>query len=126
MWHNTKSTGIIISTKANGLSLGTGFANTNKIITILGDTTIKYAAGVARSYKGGGYTDWFLPSRDELNKLFISKSKIGGFITNYYWSSSEGNDIYNTVWYQDFNSSGRQINGSKFYTTSCVRAIRAF
>jgi hypothetical protein len=76
-------------TAANDTTLGTGFANTNAIITIQGETTTSYAAGLARAHTGGGYTDWYLPSKGELLKLFASKALIGGFSDTYYWSSSE-------------------------------------
>jgi hypothetical protein len=60
----------------------------NKLNCELAETTTYYAAGVARVYTGGGYTDWYLPSKDELNKLFLSRLNIGGYVTDTYWSSS--------------------------------------
>ncbi|HRG75970.1 MAG TPA: putative Ig domain-containing protein, partial [Leptospiraceae bacterium] len=53
-----------------GTALGTGFSNTNKIVAQNGAGTT-YAAGLARACTDGGYTDWFLPSRDELHKLWL-------------------------------------------------------
>ncbi len=78
-------------------ALGLGLPNTISIIAaavVLGKTDLStYAAGLANNYKGGGYNDWFLPSRDELNKLFINRAAIGGFATTgtmaTYWSSSQ-------------------------------------
>ena len=78
-------------------ALGLGLTNTITIIAaavVLGRTDLTtYAAGLANNYKGGGYNDWFLPSRDELNKLFINRVAIGGFATTgtmaTYWSSSQ-------------------------------------
>ncbi|MCX6224177.1 MAG: hypothetical protein NTV01_05425, partial [Bacteroidia bacterium] len=37
----------------------------------------------------GGYSDWYLPSRHELDKLELNKMAIGGFADSFYWSSSE-------------------------------------
>jgi len=78
-------------------ALGLGLPNTITIIAaavVLGRTDLTtYAAGLANNYKGGGYNDWFLPSRDELNKLFVNRVAIGGFATTgtmaTYWSSSQ-------------------------------------
>src|SRR5665648_41943 len=126
-WYN----GRYITTGASGTALGTGFANTNTIISIQGATTTSYAAGLARSYNGGGYTDWYLPSRDELNKLWINRVKIGGFSYYYYWSSSE----YSTYWYHAYYSTyyawyqyfGNGAQRTRYKAnTYRVRAVRAF
>ena len=102
--------------------LGSGLANTDKIIAQNG-TGITYAAGLARSYNGGGYTDWYLPSYDELNKLYLNKAFIGGFFGfNFYWSSSE--HAANEVWYQNF-SNGLTGCFTKA-TTQYVRVVRSF
>ena len=110
------------NTEATGTAIGTGFSNTNKIIASQGEPAISYAAGLARAYTGGGYTDWYLPSKDELEKVSYTREIIGGFVNYYYWSSSEFD--LRKAWYQTFFS-GRQ------YTTvkgepAIVRAIRSF
>ena len=73
-------------TGANDPAIGAGLTNTNIMAAA-------YAGGVglaARNYTGGGFTDWFLPSRYELQILFANASFIGGMSDlNYYWSSSE-------------------------------------
>jgi type II secretory pathway pseudopilin PulG len=49
-----------------------GAANTNAIIARMeagSVTTTAYAAGLARGYTNNGFTDWFLPSQDELNAM---------------------------------------------------------
>jgi hypothetical protein len=117
-WYNGFDTG----TGATGTAIGTGLSNTNAIITSQGATSTSYAAGLARAYKGGGYTDWYLPSRDELNKLYLNKVAIGGF-ANPYWSSTESGST--TAWTQFFTSGIQVFNGSK-PTTYYVRAVRAF
>ena len=94
------------------------------IITVQGATTTDHAAGVARAYAGGGYHDWYLPSKDELNKLWISREAIGGF--NYgagYWSSSEYRQWF--AWQQNFHSLGWQNPPDKT-DAYAVRAVRAF
>ena len=111
-----------LNTGATETALGTGLANTTKIIAAQGDSASSYAASVARAYESDGYTDWYLPSKDELNKLYLNKVAIGGFADYLYWSSSEGNAYY--AWFQYFND-GFQYDYLK-YNTSRVRAVRAF
>jgi hypothetical protein len=91
-------------------------------ILLQGGTATSYAAGLARAYSGGDYNDWYLPIKDELNKLYLNRVAIGGFAGHYYWSSSEGNADY--VWDQGF-SDGFQSYSSKDFKDR-VRAVRAF
>jgi hypothetical protein len=114
--------GSYIITGATGTALGTGLANTNTIIAAQGAIATSYAAGLAQAYNGGGYSDWYLPSKDELNKLYLNQVAIGGFDDSYYWSSSENNS--NAAWGQDFGD-GYQVNVTKDNTVR-VRAVRAF
>ena len=112
-----------VATGAKALDIGQGSYNTDIIIDILGEPITNYAAGLARSYSGGGYTDWFLPSKDELNQLYVNSAAIGGFTDYYfYWSSTEFD--YYSAWEQIF-SNGAQYNSDKAYTPN-VRAVRAF
>jgi len=110
-----------------GTALGTGLANTNAIIAQNGAGSA-YAAGLARAYNGGGYGDWYLPSRDELNYLYLNRAAIGGFDTTvnpYYWSSSEYSaNRAIAAWAQGFDD-GFQQPGYK-HGTARVRAVRAF
>ena len=126
-WYN----GSYTTTGATATTIGTGSANTDAIIAAQGATETSYAAGVARAYTGGGFTDWFLPSKDELNQMYTNKATInttasanGGsnFSTNAYWSSTEFDVEY--AWLQYF-SNGNQYGDIKDYTIY-VRAVRAF
>jgi hypothetical protein len=105
---------------ATGTAIGSGLSNTNSIIANQGAGS--YAAKICRDYSGGVYTDWYLPSKDELNKVWINKNIIGGFANFIYWSSTE-NDYF-TASFQNFYS-GTQNNYWKNYG-GYVRAIRAF
>jgi hypothetical protein len=119
-WYNGNNT----TTGASGTAIGTGLSNTNTIITSQGAISTSYAAGLARAYGGGGYTDWYLPSKDELNKLYLNRTAIGGFaIGSNYWSSTEGN-VSSGAWFQSFYD-GYQGDFFKSYANA-VRAIRAF
>ena len=120
---STQSTSVLGGT---GTALGTGSSNTDNIIAqavAAGNNTLtSYAAGLARAHNGGGYNDWYLPSKDELNKLYLNRVAIGGFANDYYWSSSENNASY--AWFQYFGN-GYQDSDFK-YGTRRVRAVRAF
>jgi hypothetical protein len=50
-------------------AIGSGSTNTDAIIARLGNTT-NHAAGLARSYRGGGFTDWYLPSASEISAIY--------------------------------------------------------
>ena len=69
-----------------------------------------------------GYSDWRLPSKEELNQLYLNKDKIGGFASGYYSSSTE--DSPNYAWVQGFDD-GIQYWYNK-YTANTVRAVRSF
>ena len=114
------------STSVGGTSqaIGTGSANTDKIIAQNG-AGATYAAGLARAYNGGSYSDWYLPSKDELNKLYINKIAVGGFSGTSYWSSTESNDYDDSAWSQRFYD-GYQTERSDKIFKFCVRAVRTF
>ena len=125
------SNGTNVTTGATGIAVGTGSANTDAIITEQGAPETSYAAGLARAYTGGGYTDWYLPSKDELDKMYLNRATINttaaansgsNFSTNSYWSSTE----YDTsnAWRRSFNFDNR--NYVPKLATSSVRAVRAF
>ncbi len=103
--------------------LGEGAANTDKILAKYPSEKYPYtAAAVARAYRGGGFDDWYLPSKRELNKLFYVKSAVGGFSDGGYWSSTESGAV--GAWNQYFYI-GSQGGSSKDHAWR-VRAVRAF
>ena len=106
---------------ADATAIGTGEGNTARIVDGCSDPA-GFAADLAADYSNSGESDWFLPSKDELNKLYINRASVGGLSTATYWSSSESTDY--DAWYQLFGGGG-QGPGSKpaaFY----VRPVRAF
>jgi hypothetical protein len=115
-WFNKRTT----TTGATATALGTGRANTNAIIASHGIGS--YPASLCKNLTLGGFSDWYLPSKDELNQLYINRETIGGFASANYWSSSEFNNYF--AWTQSFGD-GSQDAFSK-YNTYCVRAVRAF
>lgn len=117
-WTNADT---IISCSALGVNLLQGKSNTDSIIKYNPSPKIT-AASIARAHRGGNYADWYLPSKNELNKLYINRFYIG-VSTRGYWSSTEY-AIYFAAWYQDF-AGGVQVYDNKILRGS-VRAIRAF
>jgi hypothetical protein len=99
-------------------AIGTGAANTHAIVS--GCATVGIAARICDDLVLGGYDDWYLPSKDELNKLYLNKDAIGGFVDGFYWSSSEFN--LNFTWGQ--NGDGQSTDAK--FEFSYVRAVRAF
>ncbi|MSP69297.1 MAG: DUF1566 domain-containing protein [Bacteroidetes bacterium] len=85
-------------------------------------------AGIAARLCGdlvlGDYSDWYLPSKDELIQLYINRVAIGGFasINSYYWSSTEYGA--SNAWYFYFGNGNASYNPKG--TTYYVRAVRAF
>ncbi len=115
-WYNGSS----VSTGATGMAIGTGNSNTNTIVTVLGAGS--YAAILCSLLNLNGYSDWYLPSKDELNKLYINRVAIGGFAIGYYWSSSE--DDFISAWAQAFTHGSPNISDKD--ATNRVRAVRTF
>jgi len=117
-------------TDATGTAIGTGAENTTKIEnTCTEDNT---AADLCANLTLNDQDDWYLPSKDELNKIYENKTTIdnvsvlnGGIALDtdsYYLSSSEASE--NDAWVQSFtNGSALQI--TKGFSDK-VRAIRTF
>ncbi len=114
---------------ADGTAIGTGAQNTIDIEA--GCTTSGIAADICANLSLNGYTDWFLPSKDELDAMYQNKTIInttaianGGdaFINTYYWSSSESSN--STAWRQYFLPGSQASNGKN--GPYKVRAVRAF
>jgi len=109
--------------------IGAGRNNTERIIQNIksSDNIFKsdytlYAAYVCLTYQGGNYGDWYLPSKYELNLLYLQKSVIG-WVSGNYWSSND----YATrdAYYLDF-STGLFVGMTKNYQGNGVRPIRSF
>jgi len=84
------------------------------------DTYI-YAALACDNYRNSGCNDWFLPSRDELNQLYLQRS-LFGITSGWFWSSSQYLSF--SVWVQYFDR-GYQNDRIK-YDDYYVRPVRAF
>lgn len=118
MWNN----GTDVTTGATATVVGTGQANTDAIVAAQG--TGNYAAQLCNDLELGGFDDWFLPSRDELDAMYtnLAAGGLGGFAAAAYWSSTE-----TLIDFADaqFMNSGSANDATKA-TLFRVRAIRAY
>jgi hypothetical protein len=124
-WYND---GFYSNTNADYNVIGTGKTNTAAIIKSQGIGF--YAASLCDRLVLGTYSDWFLPSKNELALMYKNIGKaakapltnIGKFAARIYWSSSEYDT--ETAWYQSF-ADGSQNTYDK-YGGFYIRAVRAF
>lgn len=118
-------------TGAKSTKIGSGQLNSQKIIDakckLYEAEEKKWMLGPAdlcHLYKAGGYENWYLPSKDELNQIYLHLAKPDrySFLNHMYWSSSEKND--NFAWIQYFQDGGQAyyIKHFAYY----VRAVHDF
>jgi len=84
------------------------------------------ALRAAQSFRGGDFTDWRLPSQDELNLIYqnLHTEGVGEFFGGWYWSASQNDDNTDNAWKQNFNNSNQSDLGK--LNASRVRAVRVF
>jgi hypothetical protein len=124
-WYN----GSYSVTNAVRDGIGAGEFNTERIIAY--QATGAYAAQICANYQGGNYGDWYLPSKYELNLMYLSIGQgnalglgnIGGFASSPYWSSTESGT--SSAWYYNFGNGVAYSFSAKLYA-HYVRAVRAF
>ncbi len=120
---------------AYGTTIGTGAQNTVDIDSLC--TTAGTAADICANLTLGGYSDWFLPSKDELNLIWTNladsdgdgsnngpsdPNNLGGFANYIYWSST--NYVQDGAWVQSFINGYQHLNLKD--VNDYVRAVRAF
>jgi hypothetical protein len=121
-----------ISIPGTNISVGSGQINTEQIIKECAVDSI--AAKECYDFISGGFDDWYLPSRDELNLMYLNLhlNNQGNFQPSLYWSSSEyygKNPIFNNLsgawpidYYDGISIVGNLDKRNKYF----VRAIRDF
>ena len=111
---------------ATGTAIGTGYKNSVAIVAQLNNVAATSAAVEARAYRGpNGLSDWYLPSKDELNQLYLRQTDVGGFSGyRYFWSSSQ----YTLQNYRAFDQlfSGGTSGEESKVREEYVRPVRAF
>lgn len=108
-------------TGADGTAIGTGDQNTTEIVT---GCTSSSAAQLCDTLTLNGYTDWFLPSKEELRLMYtnLHSAGLGSFSNTSYWSSSEMTASF--AWQVIFSNGITQGTSKNNFIS--VRAIRAF
>ncbi|MEI7749071.1 MAG: DUF1566 domain-containing protein [Chlorobiaceae bacterium] len=81
-----------------------------------------YGARVAANAFVEGYSDWFLPNKEQLLQIYSHRFALVGIESTYYWSSSESDAT--KAWAEDFTT-GKQLDGNKT-NTGRVRPVRYF
>jgi len=111
---------------ADGIAVGTGVQNTIDILT--GCQQLGIAAEIVNFYSQNGFDDWFLPSQEELNLLYVQRNVVGSFFDqgafDGYWSSTESESEPGRAIIKFFPS-GAEFSVNKSINLR-VRAIRAF
>ncbi len=142
-----------IGANAQGTAVGTGYKNTLAIIAQ--NNTADKAATISQAFRGPyNLTDWYLPSKDELNQMckwqggitgatlttlstrcphyitLNSGTGAAGFRDSSYWSSSEsvGGTTFGTggAWLQFFRDGSQLDYGKNHDSPFRVRPVRAF
>ena len=80
------------------------------------------AKAVCRDFVSNGYSDWFLPNKEQLQQIYSHRFALVGIESTYYWSSSESDAT--KAWAEDFTT-GKQLDGNKT-NTGRVRPVRYF
>jgi len=109
----------------NDVSIGSGLSNTEAIIAVqaIQAGASDFAARVARDYNGGGYNDWYLPSRNELGNLKSKIQYIPLSFSDSAWTSSEYSD--DQAWSMNFSNPYNGTVSSKVGNRSVI-AVRSF
>lgn len=110
----------MVITGADGIGMGNGVQNSIDIIN--GCPTSGVAAEICSNLVLDGYSDWFLPSKGELEVIYqnLDPLGLGSFSVNSYWSSSEFDG--NNAWSFNFNTN--TSSGVNKFSPYMVRAIR--
>ena len=132
---STGTSGIVVDTTnlsnaaawgCQGTSIQTsaaiGMGDANTIAIMAGCATAGIAARLCGDLVEGGYSDWYLPSKDELEQLYLNRVTIGVMPGGYYWSSTEQGPDY--AWVKNFADATDNLVFKN--AGAPVRAVRTF
>ena len=113
---------------ADDIEIGSGYQNTLDIVTNCSESPI--AASVALAYELASYSDWYLPSFNELlemcNSIGPGSNENLGNLYGWYRSSSEENNSRAYVVGMFSGTCGTFDDVEQKYSTKLVRPIRHF
>jgi hypothetical protein len=124
-------TQLVPSPGADKSDIGAGYWNTLSIVAQNGtyDTSSNaYEAGAAQANLSGGYSDWYLPSKDELQAIYDYNSSLPSPFTwnsGYFYNSSTEFSATN-VWGIYFAPGSSMVNGVSKTDNNFFFAVRAF
>ena len=93
----------------------------------IGKHTWANAMTATQNYQHNGFSDWYLPSIEELAEMYVARNYVGGFTSNVHWSSSQA-DV-NNAWYKNFYNGSQNFTSNNFkskWHEYYVRPVRAF
>ena len=120
-WCNNTNTLLGVASTVTGTGAMDGAAKTTVMLGVCTSGASNLADAYTATVNGVVYGDWFLPSKGELNQMYVEMADTGSF-SSVYWSSAEYDA--STAWFQDF-SDGKQNPSDKF-DAAYVRPVRAF
>jgi curli biogenesis system outer membrane secretion channel CsgG len=116
----------------DGTTTGIGGGKKNTELVVRAEKTLLTAARFCADLGYGGYDDWFLPSKDELDLIYknLKAKDMGGFSSDIYWASSYSGGWDSGPWRQGFGDGVQSFDsvwsGSGGSNTYRVRAVRQF
>jgi hypothetical protein len=122
-WCSSTATLLGVASTLTGTGAMDGAAKTTLMLGVCTSGAANLADSYSVTVNGVVYGDWFVPSKGELNQLYINSVVVGGFISGYYWSSSEYGQF--SPWTQYF-SDGSQSGSIGKHIASYLRPVRAF
>ena len=121
-WCDNSTTLLGVASTVTGTGAMDGAAKTTVTLGVCTGGAANLADAYTATVNGVVYGDWFLPSKGELNQMYVNKTVIGGFLSANYWSSSEADAFY--AWAQGFGGGSQVTNGKA--GPGYVRPVRAF
>jgi len=123
VWCNNTTDALGVAFSGVGTGAMDGAAKTAVMLGVCTSGAANLVDEYTATVNGVAYGDWFLPSKGELNKMYVNKVVIGGFASDNYWNSSEYDAM--VAWLQHFGSGNQDFATLKTYATY-VRPVRAF